>query len=393
MSKFFLIIIFCITAVVACNNSGRSTPPPGTQAPPSAYLGANNYLAGELDPYVALNEYGTWVTIGSDRYFAPKGVAQEWAPYQNGYWSFDQDLGWSFVSQDDWGWMTEHYGIWRHHEKHGWIWFPFKDRHYEPSVVTWFNDGDYVGWYPFAERFASYYGVGLGFNDGFWGGYKSVLALGGPGGFIMGISLVNSDDVLRPNIFKFVIRDNPNLVTTIAMRAHSEERIHQGLVGPHPGGSLAKSFDFIQSHSHFQAPVGRTQTVTSKGGAKIQQPFIPEKGHPSAATPHTKETPSSAPKQNHSTGMTTPTIPQRETQKDVEPSQPRQKSKPASPKAETKQEPKPEAKDHNEDSIPRKRFQFKAVDSMKPSANPDDSNRLEPQNQQRPPNEAGTRRN
>lgn len=279
------------TMLVACSSgsspsSNRSSNPqnpnvivtPAGEIIPAQAAAASQYDGAELDPYVALNQYGTWQSIGQERYFIPSGVEANWQPYQNGSWSFDDDRGWSFVSQDRWGWLTEHYGIWRHHHRHGWVWFPFADRHYEASVVTWFDQGEYVGWYPYSERYSRLYVNGFGFDDGFWaGGYRPVINLGfSTPNVFLGIVLVNRIDVTRPNILSCncIIHDR-NLIRNVAIAAHTDERIRQGLIGPIPGGVLAKSHDFIQRYAAVKAPVGRSQMITANGGAKIMQPFMP----------------------------------------------------------------------------------------------------------------------
>lgn len=286
------------TILVACNSgSGSGSRPASNQNPnvivtpsgeiiPADAAAASQYDGAQLDPYVALNQYGTWQTIGQERYFVPSGVDAKWQPYQNGSWSFDEEneRGWSFVSQDKWGWMTEHYGIWRHHNRHGWVWLPFPDRHYEASVVTWFDQGEYIGWYPYSERHTRFYINSFGFDDGFWaGGYRPVISLGfsNPNIFL-GIVLVNRIDVTRPNIFRYVVPDH-NLIRQVAIAAHTDERIRQGLIGPIPGGNFAKSHEFIQRYAAIKAPVGHSQVITSRGGAKIVQPFMPVGGHPGLA--------------------------------------------------------------------------------------------------------------
>jgi hypothetical protein len=291
------------TMLVACNQGGSSSQPARNQNPnvivtstgeviPAAAAGAGQYDGAELDPYTALNQYGTWQTIGQERYFVPTGVDAQWQPYQNGSWSYDDEdqRGWSFVSQDKWGWLTEHYGIWRHHNRHGWVWMPFPDRHYEASVVTWFDQGEYVGWYPYSERYSRFYVNSFGFNDGFWaGGYRPLISLGFSNqNIFLGIVLVNRIDVTRPNIMSFVRHDR-SLIFQVANAAHSEERIRQGLIGPIPGGNFARSHEFLQRSAAYKAPVGHSQVITSNGGAKIVQPFMPVGNRPVVANNNSKD--------------------------------------------------------------------------------------------------------
>jgi len=91
---------FSATILVACNSGSGSSQPARNQNPnvivtpsgeiiPAAAAGAGQYDGAELDPYTALNQYGTWQTIGQERYFVPTGVTTQWQPYQNGSWSYD----------------------------------------------------------------------------------------------------------------------------------------------------------------------------------------------------------------------------------------------------------------------------------------------------------------
>ncbi len=133
---------------------------------------AANDEHSQFDAVIALKGMGVWISIGSERFFKPQNTDRDWQPYQHGYWTFDADLGWTWVSYDQWGSVTEHYGVWRHHKTHGWIWLAFEDRRYRPHAVTWFDDGDYVGWYPYDSAYtAGYQRVSAdGFDNGYWEG-------------------------------------------------------------------------------------------------------------------------------------------------------------------------------------------------------------------------------
>ncbi|MGE4130736.1 MAG: DUF6600 domain-containing protein [Bdellovibrionales bacterium] len=287
MRKALLILIPAIAITSACGKSksaksSPSTPPPSDSTPPPIVdpnTGAAAYRGNSLNPQVALNGQGEWVNIGGVMYFVPKTTTAAWQPYQNGYWSYDSQMGWTWVSNDSWGWLTDHYGIWRHHSQRGWIWRPFDDMKYQAHCVNWFDEGDYVGWYPYHSDYANLYQVGwngnvntLGFDDGFWLGAQVVGHLGNSRTrFTVGFSLVSRNDVTAPNIWRRLVRDS-GLVTRIAWRAHQPDRIKFRRVGRHPGGDQRQSFDFIQRHSNRRAATGETQVIRAKGGAQIVQP-------------------------------------------------------------------------------------------------------------------------
>jgi len=276
--KLVLIILSLLVAACGKSNSSRpaaSTPNSGNHNGPAAA-----YQGSQFDPHSALNGMGQWVTIGDQSYFVPNNSqiadtdGEDWAPYQRGYWSYDQEQSWTWVSYEPWGWVTDHYGIWRHHQTHGWIWLPFHDRRYVPHTVTWFDEGDYVGWYPYYSDYAQGYrhGQSYGFNDGYWDGFKTVLRINTPGfSFRMGLTLVNRRHVTHANIRRVVVRDR-SLVFSLAYRAHQEDRIRLGRVGRYPGGHRERSYDFLQRFASERAPIGRSERVRSRGGAVIVQP-------------------------------------------------------------------------------------------------------------------------
>ena len=74
-----------------------------------------------------------------------------WRPYSDGYWAYT-DVGWTWVSYEDFGWATYHYGRWARLTDYGWVWFPGSDLDWGPAWVSWRTGGDYVGWAPLPPR-------------------------------------------------------------------------------------------------------------------------------------------------------------------------------------------------------------------------------------------------
>jgi hypothetical protein len=258
----------------------NSNPPPqSNQAPPAVAPPVQNYGGTQFDPYSGLQGYGNWVMIGDQRFFIPdrsrlSDGRDDWQPYQNGRWTYDNQRGWTWVSSDPWGWMTAHYGVWRHHRSHGWVWLPFHDMHYEPHCVTWFDEGDHIGWYPYHAEYSRAYVFTdrHGFNDGYWHGPRALFSFGVSGfGFHFGFTLVNRSDATHHHIRSRMIRDH-RYIFQIAYRAHQGDRFQR--VGRHPGGDRHRSFDFVQRFApKALAPRGDAHWVTSRGGARILQPF------------------------------------------------------------------------------------------------------------------------
>jgi hypothetical protein len=94
----------------------------------------------------ALDPYGEWLEVGDyGTCWHPTGVADGWSPYTDGYWSYT-DAGWTWVSYEDWGGITYHYGRWVRVVGVGWVWVP--DYEWGPAWVSWRSNDDYVGWAP-----------------------------------------------------------------------------------------------------------------------------------------------------------------------------------------------------------------------------------------------------
>ena len=98
--------------------------------------------------YDNLGDGGSWVEVGDYGYCWQPTVAvsnRSWRPYADGYWAYT-DVGWTWVSYEDFGWATYHYGRWVRLRGRGWIWVP--GREWAPAWVSWRTGGDYVGWAP-----------------------------------------------------------------------------------------------------------------------------------------------------------------------------------------------------------------------------------------------------
>lgn len=102
--------------------------------------------------YDNLGDEGNWVEVGDYGYCWQPTVAvsnTSWRPYSDGYWAYT-DLGWTWISYEDFGWATYHYGRWLRLRGRGWVWVP--GREWGPAWVSWRTGGDYVGWAPLPPR-------------------------------------------------------------------------------------------------------------------------------------------------------------------------------------------------------------------------------------------------
>lgn len=98
--------------------------------------------------YDNLGSDGNWVEVGDYGYCFQPTVAvnnADWRPYADGYWAYT-DVGWTWVSYEDFGWATYHYGRWSNLADYGWVWVPGYE--WGPAWVSWRTGGDYIGWAP-----------------------------------------------------------------------------------------------------------------------------------------------------------------------------------------------------------------------------------------------------
>jgi len=77
----------------------------------------------------------------------------EWRPYLFGEWSFT-DQGWTWLSQEPFGWIVYHFGRWTQHQQMGWVWVA--DTHWGPAWVSWRENEEFVGWAPLPPETLQY---------------------------------------------------------------------------------------------------------------------------------------------------------------------------------------------------------------------------------------------
>lgn len=129
-----------------------------------------------LAEFPELAEWGDVIMIGGVEYWKPYLVRDafhsSWEPYANGYLYDDEVDGLVWVSQDPWGFITEHYGYWRHHERYGFVWRPLYPIAWRPYVATIFYDGSGAihSWCPFSSEVwdLGLYVDDYGFDDYYW---------------------------------------------------------------------------------------------------------------------------------------------------------------------------------------------------------------------------------
>src|SRR5947207_5107782 len=98
--------------------------------------------------YTKLEPHGAWLETADYGYaWQPREAegSRNWRPYTNGRWVYT-DAGWTWISEEPFGWATYHYGRWTRLRGVGWVWVP--GNQWAPAWVSWRKSNDYVGWAP-----------------------------------------------------------------------------------------------------------------------------------------------------------------------------------------------------------------------------------------------------
>ena len=98
--------------------------------------------------YTKLEPHGAWLETADYGYvWQPREAesSRSWRPYTNGRWVYT-DAGWTWISEEPFGWATYHYGRWTRLRGIGWVWVP--GQQWAPAWVSWRKSNDYVGWAP-----------------------------------------------------------------------------------------------------------------------------------------------------------------------------------------------------------------------------------------------------
>jgi hypothetical protein len=114
------------------------------ERPVSANIGDYDYSVF----YDRLASQGSWFNSPQYGYIWRPTIYvrnNNWRPYTVGNWVYS-DRGWTWCSNESFGWATYHYGRWVLLRNSGWCWVP--GNQWAPAWVAWKSGGDYVGWAP-----------------------------------------------------------------------------------------------------------------------------------------------------------------------------------------------------------------------------------------------------
>ena len=119
------------------------------------------YVSRQMVGYSDLDEYGAWQQYPEyGAVWFPNGVANDWAPYRDGYWTSVGAYGPTWVDYAPWGYAPFHYGRWAYiGGRWGWCPGAYVARPYwAPALVGWYGGarwgvslaagGPVYGWVP-----------------------------------------------------------------------------------------------------------------------------------------------------------------------------------------------------------------------------------------------------
>ncbi|MEP7009757.1 MAG: DUF6600 domain-containing protein [Acidobacteriota bacterium] len=151
-------------------------------------------LRGEVGIYYdELSPYGDWVDDSQyGAAWCPRHVGSDWRPYSDGRW-VDSDYGWTWASDEPFGWATYHYGRWAFDSRYGWIWVP--GTVWAPAWVSWQYGGGYVGWAPLPPT------VGFDLNVGIRLGGLSLSTVIQPRDYLF----VSERGFLEPRVGRYAV--------------------------------------------------------------------------------------------------------------------------------------------------------------------------------------------
>ncbi len=187
------------------------------------------------DFYDALTPHGDWVELDDYGYCWRPFVDDHWRPYTDGQWVYTE-AGYTWFSNEPWGWATYHYGRWTKLQNWGWVWVPGYE--WGPAWVSWRTSDDYIGWAALPPEavwedsigFGAYVDVDYGIGPD-WYAFCPVTYFGAPRlrtvclPWRSNITIINlTVNITRiRHVNNIIINDGPD-ITVINRRAHTPIR-------------------------------------------------------------------------------------------------------------------------------------------------------------------------
>jgi hypothetical protein len=168
--------------------------------------------------YDRLQSDGQWFNDPTYGFVWQPNVAssdQNWRPYTDGRWVYT-DRGWTWVSNENFGWATYHYGRWARPSERGWVWVPGST--WAPAWVSWRESDDYVGWAPLPPEAESEQDVKI---EGWADNYYNI----GPGAYVF----LKTTDLANQSYRNFIVSSQDDL--NVISRTKNVTNIYYGQAG------------------------------------------------------------------------------------------------------------------------------------------------------------------
>ena len=96
-----------------------------------------------------LAQYGAWNYFSGYGFgWQPFGCSTAFTPFLYGQWVYYQSLGWTWLSDEPWGWLPYHFGSWGFAAGCGWFWLPGGFNYWNAAPVRGMRRGKTIGWIP-----------------------------------------------------------------------------------------------------------------------------------------------------------------------------------------------------------------------------------------------------
>ncbi len=139
IKKQLLLAVAVLLPLFPCFSQESDAPDPRMQSAPPVSAEASFF-------YDKLAPYGRWLWVAPHGWvWTPNNVSATWRPYTDGHWVY-ADCGWTWASDQAWGWAPFHYGRWFFNDHEGWCWVPGSE--WAPAWVSWHWGDEWCGWAP-----------------------------------------------------------------------------------------------------------------------------------------------------------------------------------------------------------------------------------------------------
>jgi hypothetical protein len=146
-----IVTLFVFAAVTIA----QPPPPPG----PGPIAGQRS-VADISVFYEELAPYGEWIDLPPFGWvWSPYDMPYDWRPYEDGHWVWTE-YGWTWVSDEPFGWAVYHYGRWHYDPQYSWVWVPATT--WGPAWVARRESDGWIGWGPLPPDDSIHLGVQIG---------------------------------------------------------------------------------------------------------------------------------------------------------------------------------------------------------------------------------------